>query len=172
MMTKPRGTNINPAIPGTKTTEPSPHEWAQWAKRLDTVQDPIGTIQAAVQNGTLSKEHIETLDMLYPNIAKQLRMNILQELGKLESENKDPGYYRRIQLGILLKMPTDATMSPEFMKKQQSIAAMPSIQIEQPEYAEPGTMGTTAQVNVRKTRKGRMADLETESQRLDESPEK
>jgi hypothetical protein len=172
MMTKPRGKNINPAIPGTKTTEPSPHEWAQWAKRLDTVQDPIGTIQAAVQNGTLSKEHIETLDMLYPNIAKQLRMNILQELGKLESENKDPGYYRRIQLGILLKMPTDATMSPEFMKKQQSIAAMPNIQIEQPEYAEPGTMGTTAQVNVRKTRKGRMADLETESQRLDESPEK
>lgn len=120
-MSAPKGAQLVPALAGTKATKPNKAAITSWMRMVDVHVDPLATIEAAVKKNQLTRDHVEALDVFYPRIANELRMMVMTELAKAAQGGKMPSYSRRIQLGLLTKAPTDASLDPKFISSQQVI---------------------------------------------------
>jgi hypothetical protein len=71
----------------------------------------------AALSGRLTPDHVEAVKTVYPKLYEQMRTSIFEGL----TEAKSPlPYGRRIQLGILLDLPTDQTLAPDFVSAIQA----------------------------------------------------
>ncbi len=99
-----------------KESRASDAEVSKFMRYAEAVDNPT-MVLAEAKNGTLTRDHVEAVKAVYPKLYDQMRQQVMQQL----TTSKSPlPYGARIQLGILLDIPTDRTLAPDF---QQAIQA-------------------------------------------------
>lgn len=103
-------TDVDPAPMFTKRTpQPSDFQLAKFERYLEAVENPLSAVDD-LNTGTLTREAAEALQAVYPKIFSQIQEKTVNEL----QAQKDPvPYNKRVQLGILLDIPTDPSLQPE-----------------------------------------------------------
>ncbi len=95
---------------------PSDFQMAKFERYLEVVENPVSALED-LKEGSLTREAAETLKVVYPNLFKKMQSGVLDNLEK----NKEViPYSKRIQLGILLDVPTDVSLKPEYVAALQA----------------------------------------------------
>jgi hypothetical protein len=94
--------------------KPSKTELAQFARINRAAMDP-GSFLDDFKAGRVTKEAVETVRDLYPEIYAQVTNELIGRMGELQ---KLP-YAERLQLSTLFDVPLDATMEPAFLASVQ-----------------------------------------------------
>lgn len=94
----------------------SDSEVAKHARYLEALDNPTIVLTEA-RKGTLTRDHVDAVKANYPKLYDEMRDQVMR--GLVDSKSELP-YGRRIQLGILLDIPTDKTLSPEFLTAIQA----------------------------------------------------
>lgn len=97
-------------------TKASDSEIAQHMRYIEALDNPAGLLDKAF-DGKLTPEHVEAVREVYPKLYEQMRTQVMQ--GLVDAKSELP-YGRRIQLGILLDLPTDQTLAPDFVSAIQA----------------------------------------------------
>lgn len=112
----PRDMNYGTDITGKREWEPSSVEMAKFKRYVQTVEHPY-SILTDLEKGTITREHVEALQTVYPSIYNQIRDTLLTEIA--ESPHAVP-YQRKVQIGIMLNAPTDFSLRPSTIAELQS----------------------------------------------------
>ncbi len=107
---------LNPLKTGYK---PSDQELAKWNRYLEAINDPYQTIKD-IGNGNISAEGVEVLKNVYPIMFQNLKNDLMSAIME---QQPDLDYQKRIMLSQLFEMPTDPTLSGEFVQTMQSTYA-------------------------------------------------
>lgn len=103
--------------PQTQTkSRASDAEVARFMRYAQAVDDPLIVLKEA-KKGTLTRDHVEAVKEVYPRLYEEMRGEVLRTV--VDSRSPLP-YSARIQLGILLDIPTDKTLSPDFLTAIQA----------------------------------------------------
>jgi hypothetical protein len=114
MPTRPAPVGLTPQF--TKASEPSPGEQAKFMRYWRTVNDPTTAAQDLV-TGKLSRENVEALKAVYPQMYEELQGRVLQALAEL----KHPlPHAQANQLGLLMGVPADSSQQPDFIAMVQA----------------------------------------------------
>jgi hypothetical protein len=97
-------------------TRASDAEISRFMRYAEAIDDPVIVLREA-KAGTLTRDHVEAVKAVYPALHEQMRGEVMNYL---MASKRDLPYARRIQLGILLDIPTDKTLSPDFMRAVQA----------------------------------------------------
>lgn len=109
-----------------KKWKPSDLEISKWKKYVDTVENPMKALKD-LRKGRMTVEQSETLKAVYPEIYQEVIQNFMDELPKLKEELP---YQKRLQISLLFQVPTDYTLTPEFITQMQA-SHQQSMQAEQ-----------------------------------------
>lgn len=99
-----------------KSTRASDAEVSRFMRYAQAVDDPLIVLREA-KSGTLTRDHVEAVKAVYPKLYSEIQTQVLRAV--VDSKKELP-YDRRIQLGILLDIPTDKTLSPDFLRAIQA----------------------------------------------------
>lgn len=99
-----------------KKWKPSDLEISKWKKYVDTVENPMKALKD-LRKGRMTVEQSETLKAVYPEIYQEVIQNFMDELPKLKEELP---YQKRLQISLLFQVPTDYTLTPEFITQMQA----------------------------------------------------
>lgn len=99
-----------------KPRPPSQLDLKKFEKYLGAVENPESVFHD-MERGQLSPESVEALQAVYPNLYNQLREKTLELVG----QNPKMPYSRKLQLGLLLNVPTDESLLPENVLGLQSL---------------------------------------------------
>ena len=99
-----------------KDSRASESEMSKWMQQAEVLANPTMVLDEA-KKGTLSRVHVEALKERRPEMYQAIRTEVLEQV---TTTTKEIPYATRIQLGILLDIPTDRTLAPDF---QQAIQA-------------------------------------------------
>lgn len=110
----PRQVTVPGIIP--KKYTPTTQERAKFMRYAEVVQDPKTALRN-FQKGTLSKENVEALKVVYPEFYKRMSDKTMQFIS-LHGE-KLP-YNKKVQLGTMLNLPVDSSLQPENIRRLQS----------------------------------------------------
>lgn len=91
-----------------KPRPPSQMDLSKFERYLNAVQSPEFTLKQFAA-GRMSSEAAEAIKIVYPNIFTQLQSKVMQQIGK----NPNMPYNKKLQLGLLLDIPTDESLLPE-----------------------------------------------------------
>lgn len=91
-------------------------EMGKFLDQAKVLASPTIVIDKAIE-GTLSRHEVDALKERRPEMYDAIRNSVLEQV---TTTTKEIPYDRRIQLGILLDIPTDRTLAPDF---QQAIQA-------------------------------------------------
>jgi hypothetical protein len=91
-------------------------EVSQFMRFNQAVDNPLIVFREA-KSGTLTRDHVEAVKAVYPALYDKMRSEVMTSLA---SSKKQMAYPARIQLGILLDLPTDKTLSPAFLREIQA----------------------------------------------------
>ena len=111
--------------------EPSDAEMAKFERYLKVVADPMSAIKD-LSNGDLTREGVEALQVVYPRLYQEIRRNVMEAVSEKETKLD---YNQRIQMGVLLDLPTDESLAPNNVLALQGTFGQP----QQPEG--PGSSG-------------------------------
>ena len=97
------------SVPGLKRKEytPSSMELAKFERYMQIVEMPL-TVLSELQAGTLTRDHVEALQAVYPEMYNYIRNSMINKLNT--EEGLEMSYNKRIQMGILLDIASDASM--------------------------------------------------------------
>ena len=95
-----------PVNPFSKRTyQPSEQEMYKFKKYLEAVQNPL-VVMEHLKKGQISREGVEAISFVYPELYVEMQGNVFKQLDKkVEVE-----YPQRLQLGILMGIPTDRAL--------------------------------------------------------------
>jgi hypothetical protein len=99
-----------------KGSRASDSEISKFMHYAEGVDDPMIVLREA-KAGTLTRDHVEAVKSVYPNLYDEMRQQVMRALVDTKAELP---YERRIQLGILLDIPTDKTLAPDFLRAIQA----------------------------------------------------
>lgn len=94
---------------------PSDADIADFARHLDAVTNPLSVLEK-VGNGTVALAEIRALQAVYPSIYYKLQKQVISDI--TEKGDKIP-YSRRVMLGTVLQIPTDASLQGQFIADMQ-----------------------------------------------------
>lgn len=117
----PQGAPRNFLQPELDEPSVSDAEMARFMRYAEAVESPTKVLDD-LEKGTLSREAVEALRVVYPRLYEQIRVEIMARVGELQEQL---AYSDRIQLGILFDVPTDASLRPDFMALMQSSFVSP-----------------------------------------------
>jgi len=92
-----------------KPRKTSSLEAAKFERYLQAVDAPL-TVFDDLKAGTLTREHVEALQTVYPSIYTRLQEASMEYL---EKEGQDLSYQKRLTLGLLLDIPADPSLEPD-----------------------------------------------------------
>lgn len=98
--------------------EPSSLELAKAERYLQAIEAPLSLLDD-LEKGTLTSEHVEALKAVYPSIYKQMQEQVMAYVMNNEEGSELP-YKKRLQLGLLLDVPTDESLTPAAILGLQS----------------------------------------------------
>ena len=113
-------------------------EMSKFLRYADAVENPLGVLDDA-REGRLSREGVEALKTVYPAMYAELQQQVSTAVATSE---KPLSYTERLQLGTLLDLPVDASLTPEFMRAYQTATftvtttARPPSMTKKPEIAQ------------------------------------
>ena len=107
--------DVNPFF--KKHYDLSAQEIYKFKKYLRAVQEPLSILED-FKNGTLSRESIEAVKFVYPNLYNEIHSTVYDEAFQTGREDRIE-YKQRLQLSILMDMPTDSATSPEYISDFQ-----------------------------------------------------
>lgn len=123
-------------------TRASDAEISQFMRFSHAIDDPLVVLREA-KSGTLTRDHVDAVKAVYPKLYDQMRVEVMRSLVQTESELP---YAKRIQLGILLDLPTDKTLAPDFLREIQATytdADKAGVESPPPKIAPPNLAGPT-----------------------------
>jgi hypothetical protein len=94
--------------------EPSQMELSKFERYMQVIEQPLSTLED-LERGTLTRDHVEALKAVYPNLYNNMRAEVLKQA----ESNPNLSYNKRIQMGILMDLPTDSSLSPQFIVQMQ-----------------------------------------------------
>lgn len=95
----------------------SPEEKDKFLRYVKAVDDPLSVLDD-MSRGRLTREGVESLREVYPELYATLQQQAIEKC----ADTKHPlDYNQKIQLGLLLGIPTDSTLDPAFMRRMQQI---------------------------------------------------
>lgn len=97
---------------------PSRQQMQAWLARVRAVENPTSILDDLAE-GKLTPEAIDAVREVYPETFADMQAKVVDKLSALESSGKRPSYAQRIQLGLLLGIPTDPLMAPETLRAIQ-----------------------------------------------------
>lgn len=106
----------NTLTPLADDWRPSGAEIARFARHYGAAIDPLSVLED-LENGTLSREAVETLRELYPDLHAKIVARIAEKAG---SRSQPLPYALRRQLSLLFGTPLDPSMRPERILLHQS----------------------------------------------------
>ena len=95
--------------------KPSPTDIRTFEKYLSAAVAPMTVIED-IANGRVSREQMETLEILYPETSKYLVGSIINEVAN--SERPIP-YQNRLKLSLVMGMPLDSSLEPATIRSLQ-----------------------------------------------------
>lgn len=98
------------------STRASDAEISKFMRYSHAIDDPLIVLREA-KAGTLTRDHVEAVKFVYPALYDEMRGEVMRYM---MASRAPLSYSRRIQLGILLDIPTDKTLSPDFMRAVQA----------------------------------------------------
>jgi hypothetical protein len=105
--------------------EPSLVEMDSFLRRWEALEDPSSILHWLAE-GALEVEHVETLSAVYPELLTAVRSEIAGILGDLRQL---PSYQQRADLGTLLGVPADESLSAQTLHAlQQTYSQTPAQQ--------------------------------------------
>lgn len=87
----------------------------EFLRYVEATLDPVSVIDDLAA-GTVSREGAEALRKVYPSIFEKVQSEITSQL---TTATEPVPYQARVQLGILFDLPTDRTLTPEFVSRMQ-----------------------------------------------------
>lgn len=96
--------------------QPSSMEIAKFERYAEAVFNPTSVLDD-LESGAMTREQVEALRAVYPELYKEIQSQVMETLPKLE---KEISYDKRLQLGILLDIPTDQSLIPEHIAGLQA----------------------------------------------------
>mgnify|MGYP003111421998 CR=1 FL=1 len=109
--------NVNPFL--RKTFPSSDQEIYKFKKYLHAVQNPMSIVDD-LERGALSTEAVEVMQFVYPELYSEVQSQVFNQLEKTGDKN-EVEYPQRLQLGILMGMPTDMALLPQAIKGLQAL---------------------------------------------------
>lgn len=97
-------------------TRASDSEIASFMRSANAVISPAHVLEDAAK-GKLTHDQVDALKNVYPDLYDDIRVQVMRTLVDQKSELP---YGKRIQLGILLEIPTDRTLAPDFVQALQA----------------------------------------------------
>jgi hypothetical protein len=85
--------------------EPSTIELSKFERYLAAVENPMSVVED-LESGSMTREGVEALQVVYPDIYSRLQEKAIEHISK----TPDLPYNKRIQIGILLDVPADASL--------------------------------------------------------------
>jgi hypothetical protein len=88
--------------------KPSSQEVYKFERYLEAVQNPMSVLND-LESGKVNRESIEAVQTVYPDLYARIQTEIMQSIAQ------NPGqmtYQKRLQLGIVLNIPTDISLDP------------------------------------------------------------
>jgi len=120
----PKGTAA--PTPFAAPLPPTRQQVQGWMAKLRAVENPASILDD-IAEGKLTVEAVDAVRTVYPETFRDIQAQMVDRLAKLQAKGKAPAYAQRIQLGLLLGIPSDPTMTPEVMQAVQgSYAAQPN----------------------------------------------
>jgi hypothetical protein len=107
---------------------PSDADVAKFERKLSVLMDPFSVLDD-LQTGTITADHMEALNTLYPKIYESMRMRFLQQA--MEREVKVP-YGLRMKLALFLGADIEESIQP------QKLLGLQSSFYQQGQQAQPG----------------------------------
>lgn len=93
---------------------------AKFDRYHEAVTDPIASLER-LTNGTFTTEHAEALREVWPALFADIQERTLLGMQEAADAGERLPYARRMSLGVLLSIPTDATLTPSFMATMAEI---------------------------------------------------
>lgn len=107
----PRKTSPSGAIQALRKNtdwQPSTLELAKFERYMEAVENPMSALED-LKSGQLSREKIEAIKEVYPTLYGKIQATAMEAI----AENADEMTYdQRLQLGILLDIPSDTSLLP------------------------------------------------------------
>ena len=120
----PKGTAA--PTPFAAPLPPTRQQVQGWMAKLRAVENPASILDD-IAEGKLTVEAVDAVRTVYPETFRNIQAQMVERLAKLQAKGKAPAYAQRIQLGLLLGIPSDPTMTPEVMQAVQgSYASQPN----------------------------------------------
>lgn len=105
-------------FPGQKTMA-SKSEIAKFERYVRAVEEPLSVIED-LKEGRMSPEAVEALKAVYPQMFAQIQQSVLQRI----ADNKQPvSQQAKLQLGLLLGIPTTPSLTPDSIMRSQALYA-------------------------------------------------
>lgn len=117
--------------------EPSGLEIGKFERYLQAVEHPASVLED-LQSGAVTREQVEAIRAVYPQLYAKIRQQVMDAVATHE-ENLP--YNKRVQLGVLLDLPTDPSLQPDHIIGLQANFAQPEAPVAQ---GQAGAVKTTA----------------------------
>lgn len=147
----------NPRLIFAKEYVPSSLEVAKFERYVQAVEHPMTVLQD-IESGTLTREHVEALASVYPALYEHIRQEVLEQA---TAPTSTMTYAKKLQLGILLDIPTDPSLEGRNIAGLQ-VNFMPQNDPMQVE-AQQGSMRQGSQVGLQKLDSASRAATDTEN---------
>lgn len=106
----------DPLNPHAKPQQPPPAQREQWLRYYHAVKDPDGVVED-LRNGRLSVEGVEVLQQVYPEKYASIQRATFEQMA--EGKLKNLTHQQRIGLGLMLQVPSDPTLAPDYIAARQ-----------------------------------------------------
>ena len=95
--------------------DPSLVEMDRWVNMFEAIEDPISILDRLAE-GSLEIEHVDAVQAVYPELLAAVRAELAQTVAELSDL---PSYQQRMELGTLLGVPVDRSLSGSFVQTMQ-----------------------------------------------------
>lgn len=133
---------------------PPDYQLFAFAQKLQVLENPFMVLDA-LEDGTLTKNHVEALQVVFPKLYEEMRGKFMQIAMSGAAQPLD--YNQRIKLSLLLDMPLDSSLTSKNINYLQSTFA----DGQEPDQETPTSGAFHPQMNTKYPR-----GLETQSQQL------
>jgi hypothetical protein len=113
--------------------QPSSTELAEFGRRVEIAEDPVRVLDH-VRNGTLLPQHVETLDHVYPSLANEMRVKVMEQLGTEMARGTEIPYRTRLSLSLFLGADLESSTTPGHILANQLAILAPQ--------GQPGGLGS------------------------------
>jgi hypothetical protein len=117
----PKQENILAETPWSRPYEPSNFELSKFERYLQVIEAPLSVLDD-LESNSLTREHVEALQAVYPSIYAEVRNTAMETA---TAAGPKLAYGKKVQLSILLDLPTDASLQGANVMGLQANFAQP-----------------------------------------------